>query len=78
LGFHAVRNPLSALRAETNFVSRIKLIWSVQPVAQKYPAFRSARNTFMSPPFRPDRGAFRDRHERGAGCGGRGGVGAQS
>jgi hypothetical protein len=37
----------------------------VQPLAQKYSASDPTRNTFMSPPFRPDRGAFRDRHERG-------------
>ena len=70
-------NPLSSLRTQTNFVSRNKLICPVQSLAQKYPASRSTRNTFKSAPSRPDRGAFRDRHERGTGCGGRGGVGAQ-
>src|SRR6202043_323722 len=35
---------------------------------------RSVETVLLIPPSRPERGAFRDRHERGTGCGGRGGV----
>ena len=40
--------------------------------------FRQAQIQPISPPSRPGRGAYRDRHERGAGCGGRGSVGRET
>jgi hypothetical protein len=48
---------------------------AVQPRLQKYSASHSGRNSFITRAVPPERGAYRDRHERGAGCGGRGGVG---
>ena len=43
----------------------------VQPLLQKYFRSRLTQIRCISKPSRPDRGAFRDRHGRGAGCGGR-------
>jgi hypothetical protein len=49
-----------------------QITWNpVQPWSQKYFAFLTGRNSNRANKSRPDRGAFRDRHERGAGCGGR-------
>src|SRR5262245_3337403 len=39
---------------------------------------RRANHWLNSAPLVPIRGAYRDRHERGTGCGGREGVGAQT
>jgi hypothetical protein len=50
---------------------------SVQPVREKYSASGLTQITPLFPAILPNRGAFRDRHERRAGCGGRGSVGAQ-
>jgi len=47
----------------------------VQPLFQKYFYSRSTQINFRTLSVPPHRGAFRDRHGRGAGCGGRGGVG---
>ena len=50
----------------------------VQPSRKKYFAFAVGQiSTTSSPRPFPARGAYRDRHERGMGCGGRGSVGAQ-
>jgi hypothetical protein len=43
----------------------------VQPLLQKYFGFLLTQITGLSSSSRPKRGAFRDRHEREAGCGGR-------
>src|SRR5450631_4916745 len=48
--------------------------YRVQPRPQKYFASRFGRNTFIDSVIPPDKGAYRDRHGRAAGCGGRGGV----
>ena len=61
-----------ALHAERNFLSRIKLIWVVQSPCEKYFDSLPRQITSRSRAFRPDGGAYRDRHERGAGCDGRG------
>jgi hypothetical protein len=47
----------------------------VQPPLQKYFCSRLTQITSISPAVLSHRGAARDRHERGAGCGGRGSVG---
>src|SRR6266478_2623240 len=49
--------------------------WLVQPLLQKYFPSRLTQIRCISKPSRPTRGAYRDRHGRGAGCGGRGSVG---
>jgi len=47
---------------------------SVKPLLQKYFCFHLTQITSKSNPSRPTRGAIARRHERGAGCGGRGSV----
>jgi hypothetical protein len=44
----------------------------VQPLLQKYSGFPKPQISLSALSSRPKRGAFRERHERGAGCGGRG------
>ena len=44
---------------------------SVKPCLQKYSDFQKMQITLYPSSSRPTRGAFRDRHGRGAGCGGR-------
>jgi hypothetical protein len=44
----------------------------VQPCLQKYFCFSEMQTKLYDLPSRPTRGAVRDRHGRGAGCGGRG------
>src|ERR1700739_3958951 len=46
----------------------------VQPLLKKYFWFSEEANQFISFAVLSHRGAFRERHERGAGCGGRGGA----
>ena len=46
----------------------------VQSPLQKYFVSRLTQIRCISKSSSPDRGVFRDRHERGAGCGGRGSV----
>jgi hypothetical protein len=50
----------------------IKLIWPVHPCLKKYFASHFTQITFISATVPSHRGAARDRHGRGAGCGGRG------
>ena len=45
---------------------------AVQPLWQKYFAWSFGRNRNRANHLVPHRGAYRDRHGRGAGCGGRG------
>jgi len=45
--------------------------WPVQPLLQKYFVSGLTQISCISQSSRPTRGAYRDRHERGAGCGGR-------
>jgi hypothetical protein len=52
-----------------------KSVNPVQPPLQKYSASRFTQIKSISPAVPSHRGAARDRHERGAGCGGRGSVG---
>jgi hypothetical protein len=73
----ALRRPFGFIRAanwrfqKRNFSNRINLIWPVQSCLQKYFRSRLTQITSISPAVPPHRGAYRDRHERGAGCGGR-------
>jgi hypothetical protein len=63
------------LREKTDFFKRIKLFLAVQSPLQKY--FTSPVGQIISTNSRhpvPHRGAYRDRHERGMGCGGRSSV----
>jgi hypothetical protein len=46
----------------------------VQYAREKYFASQPGRNIFMDSAVPPQLGAFRDRHGRGVGCGGRGSV----
>ena len=48
---------------------------AVQPHLQKYFGFRLTQIRCISLTVPSHRGAYHDRHERGAGCGGRGSVG---
>jgi hypothetical protein len=45
------------------------------PPAKNIPLFTSLKSALQPAPSRPTRGAYRDRHGRGVGCGGRGSVG---
>jgi len=53
----------------------ISLILAVQPLFEKYFRSRLTQIKSISLAVLPHRGAYRDRHGRGAGCGGRGSVG---
>jgi hypothetical protein len=65
-------------RVNFNLPSDFKMIWVVQSLSQKYFAFAVGQISATSSPRPfPARGAYRDRHGRGMGCGGRGSVGAQ-
>jgi len=44
------------------------------PFCKNILIFRRRKSLHSPPLSRPTRGAYRDRHERGAGCGGRGGA----
>ena len=61
----------SGLRGKTNLSRRIKLIWVVQSCQKKYSTFRLPQISGIGPSSCSE-GATRDRHGRGAGCGGRG------
>ena len=70
--------PRTTLRAGGKLLSTVNAICPVQPSFKKYFAFAVGQisSTSSPRPF-PARGAYRDRHERGMGCGGRDSVGAQ-
>src|SRR5438309_12055721 len=53
------------------------LVWSrlSSPIAKNFPLPAPPKSLLSLPPSRPTRGAYRDRHGRGVGCGGRGSVG---
>src|ERR1700756_3787320 len=57
-------------------ICRMESIWvslsSCRP--KNIPLHMRPKSPAYSPPSRPKRGAYRDRHGRGAGCGGRGGA----
>ena len=44
------------------------------PVCKNIPVFNYPKSLLELSPSHPTRGAYRDRHERGEGCGGRGSV----
>jgi hypothetical protein len=58
-----------------DLLNRINLILAVQPCLQKDFCSRQTQIKSKSLAVPPHRGAYRDRHGRGAGCGGRGSVG---
>jgi hypothetical protein len=71
----AVAASSKAVRAQGDFLNEINLMLAVQSPLQKY--FASPVGQIISTNSRhpvPHRGAYRDRHERGMGCGGRGSV----
>jgi hypothetical protein len=45
--------------------------FSVQPLTKKFFSFPFGRSSSRAKSSRPNQGAFRDRHGRGAGCNGR-------
>jgi hypothetical protein len=62
------------LLAERNLLNRINVICPVQPHLQKYFRFHLTQISSLSRAVLSPRGAARDRHGRGTGCGGRGGL----
>jgi len=54
------------VRVKLNLLKRFNLIWAVQSLAAKYFVSHPPSTVAISAPFRPARGAFRDRHERWA------------
>jgi hypothetical protein len=66
----ALRDPLPRLKKKFPF--RFNLICPVQSHFQKYSPSRLPQIKSISATVPPHRGAYRDRHGRGAGCGGRG------
>ena len=70
--------PRATLRAGGKLLSTVNAICPVQPSFKKYSAFSVGQISSTSSPCPfPARGAYRDRHERGMGCGGRGSVAAR-
>jgi hypothetical protein len=69
-------NSQNPLRAKSNFLSNLKLIWVVQSDAKKYSAsvFRQIRS--RTPACHPDEGRIAIVTDVGVECGGRLGVGA--
>ncbi len=65
------RLPVS-LHANGNLLNNFRLIWVIQPPAQKYSAFHRPQisGSFRAVPSRQE-GRIARRHERGTGCGGR-------
>jgi hypothetical protein len=62
------------LRAKTNFPSAFNVIWLVQRPRKNIPLYNSENQKYIHRHPVPLRGAFRERHGRGAGCGGRDGT----
>ena len=52
-------------------ISKGRCLSRVQSLSQKYSGFPKTKSVLYPPPSRLPRGAFRDRHKREAGCGGR-------
>jgi hypothetical protein len=63
--------PQKPLRVKINFLNQINVICPVQSPMQKYFCFPELKSALYSRHPVPSKGAFRDRHKRGAGCGGR-------
>jgi hypothetical protein len=70
----APAHPSAFVRAPTDLADGRFREYRVQPRLQKYFASRFGRNSFIDSAIPPDKGAYRDRHGRAAGCGGRGDV----
>jgi hypothetical protein len=67
--------PDFSLRVEGKFSFEIKLILPVQTRLQKiFPFAPDPNQLHIENRLVPPKGAYRDRHGRGAGCGGRGGA----
>src|SRR5207245_4194900 len=76
LAFRPARGRLPiSLRANGDLLNNFRLIWVIQPPAQKYSAFLHPQisGLFRAVPSRQE-GRIARRHERGTGCGGRGSV----
>src|SRR5436309_8307803 len=63
------------MTTQLDLLNRISLMLAVQPHFQKYFRSRLTQIKSITRAVPPHRGADRDRHGRGAGCGGRGSVG---
>ena len=64
--------PRTTLRAGGKLLSTVNAICPVQPFRKKYSLSPSGKSVLPARPVPfPARGAYRDRHERGTGCGGR-------
>jgi hypothetical protein len=68
IALRSVRPRITALV----FARRANQQKPVQPPLQKYSCFVLLQISSLITPSRPTRGAYRDRHGRGTGCGGRG------
>jgi hypothetical protein len=68
------KEPQKPVRDQAIFSNGFKLIWAVQPYAEKYFCFLPTQITGLFVAIHPERGAYHDRHERGVECGGRNGV----
>src|ERR1700687_2810652 len=66
-----LRAHLLTCKQNSNFLKRFNLICPVQSHLQKYFRSRLTQITSISAAVSSHRGAYRDRHGRGAGCGGR-------
>jgi hypothetical protein len=70
----ATERHVEALRQNAELLNKLKLICPVQPHLQKDSAFAVGQIKSTTPAVSSHRGAARDRHGRGAGCGGRSGA----
>jgi hypothetical protein len=71
---HGLARPLSGRKAacaKNRILLVFMLIWLVQSLAQKYSSFYFSEIDVHFTRSAPAQGAYRDRHERGAECGGR-------
>jgi hypothetical protein len=66
------------MRTNGDLLNNFRLIWVIQPSAQKYSAFHHPQisGVFHAIPSRQE-GRIARRHERGTGCGGRESAGAE-
>src|SRR5258708_37248525 len=67
-----ISSVVAPVRQNANLLKRINVIWVVQSCLQKYSVSRLTQITSKTHPVSFHRGAYRDRHGRGMGCGGRG------